>query len=168
MKEIKDKDKKITVGCPYCTKDIPYDAGECPWCGTSFGSQTMKLLKSFVAEAVPEAFETQRKEDRVPKKLRIIYSSAKELVNSYLYNLGLGGLFIHTNYLCKPGTRFDLKIALPNGEKEVDVQCEVTWVRKQEVQTDKEKLPPGIGVKFLNLSPAKKKVLEKFLRQFTS
>lgn len=160
---MEEKKKKLKVGCPYCTKEIFFDAVQCPWCGTSFGSKTMELLRSFANEGEGEAFDERRKEDRVPKKLKIAYSSPKALVNSYISNLGLGGLFIQTDQPLDKGSRFDLKISLPDGEKDLEVHCEVTWIRKEEKVTQKAKLPPGMGVRFLNFSPEDKKRIEKIL-----
>ncbi|RLA94526.1 MAG: hypothetical protein DRG25_02305 [Deltaproteobacteria bacterium] len=165
MKNSQNKKKSSKPACPYCTKEIAADAIQCPWCGTSYGSQTLKLLKSFVRESSLEVKKERRKHDRVPRKFKITYPSPQALINSYLSNISLGGVFIKTKHPLDPGARFILKIFLPDGGKELEVNCEVAWIRTEEKETPKEKLPPGMGIKFLDLSPEGKKRINQILRQ---
>ena len=168
MKNSKGKKEKLKFGCPYCTREIAYDADRCPWCGTSFGSSTMRILRSFVKGATLEKSEERRKDDRVPKKFKIAYSSPQALTKSYLSNISRGGVFIKTNHPMDRGTRFDLKISLPDGEKQLEVSCEVAWVRLKEQVTSKEKFSPGMGIKFLNLSPEGRGRIERILHKAES
>ena len=57
------------------------------------------------------------------------------------------------------GTRLQVKINLPNGEKELELNCAVVWIRKKEIRTSSGKFPSGMGVKFLSISPEDKKRL---------
>ncbi len=57
------------------------------------------------------------------------------------------------------GARLYVKINLTNGEKDLELNCEVVWIRKKEISTPSGKFPSGMGVKFLNLSPEDKKRL---------
>jgi hypothetical protein len=47
----------------------------------------------------------------------------------------------------------------------LEVNCEVAWIRTEEKETSKEKLPPGMEIKFLDLSPEGKKRINQILRQ---
>lgn len=166
MGEKDSKHGKQKAGCPYCTKEIPENALHCPWCGVSFGSHTMAILRTF--QEVPPGSEDaldRRIEDRIPKKYRIAYTTPQALVNSYLHNISLGGVFVRTSNPLDPGTKLSLKITLPDAGKELEVECEVTWVRKEEQQAPEGLLPPGMGVKFLNLAPEGQERIERILRQ---
>ena len=57
-----------------------------------------------------------------------------------------------------------VKINLPNGEKDLELNCEVVWIRKKEISTPSGKFPSGMGVKFLNLSPEDKKKIERVIK----
>ena len=162
--EDKKKDNKSVAGCPYCTKLIPSDAGECPFCGTNFGSQTIRILRSVVNQALFDSDEDRRGVDRIPKKFKIAYNSGNTVIHSYLTNIGVGGVFIPTDHPMDPGSRLHAKISLPNGENDLEINCEVVWIRKQEMITPSGKFPSGMGVRFLNLSPEDKKKIERILK----
>jgi len=160
-----EKNSKSVAGCPYCTKPIPSDAGQCPYCGTNFGSQTIRILRSVVNQALFDADEDRRGvDDRIPKKFKIVYNSGNTLIHSYLGNIGVGGVFIPTDHPMDSGTRLHVKINLPNGEKDLEVNCEVVWIRKQEISTPSGKFPSGMGVRFLNLSPEDKRKIERVIK----
>jgi len=159
-----EKKKKSVAGCPYCTKPLPHDADQCPYCGTNFGSQTVNILRSVVNQALFDSDEDRREIDRIPKKIKIVYDYGNTLIQGYLGNIGVGGVFIPAAHPMDPGTRVHAQINLPNGEKILEVNCEVVWVRKQEISTSSGKFPSGMGVKFLNLSPEHKKNIEFLLK----
>jgi type IV pilus assembly protein PilZ len=160
----KDKKSKSVAGCPYCTKPLPQDAEQCPYCGTNFGSQTVNILRSVVNQALFDAEEDRRGVDRIPKKFKMVYNAGTALIHSYLGNIGVGGVFIPTDHPMESGTRLRAKLSLPDGEKDLEVICEVVWIRTQEVRTPSGKFPTGMGVKFLNLSPEDKKRIEHALK----
>lgn len=159
------REEKPKAGCPYCTQAIPQNALHCPSCGVSFGSHTMAILRTFQKGLGSEDDTGRRIEDRVPRKYRIAYTTPQALVNSYLYNISVGGVFVRTSNPLEPGSKLSLKITLPDAGKELEVDCEVTWVRKEEQKAPEGLLPSGMGVKFLNLSPEGKERIEKILRQ---
>lgn len=155
----------VTVVCPYCTREIAPDARQCPWCGTTYGSETLQLIRRLVHKAAEEADEERRVFDRVPKRYRIVYPSAKTLKESYLANIGRGGVFIRTSHPLHRGARFNLKIHLPDGGAELEVFCEVMWSHAMEWRSAERVFPPGMGVKFLNLSSDAEARIGKLLRE---
>jgi hypothetical protein len=58
-----------------------------------------------------------------------------------------------------------LKIFLPDGGAEVEVSCEVMWSHAMEWKSAERTFPPGMGVKFLNLSPEAEERIERLLRE---
>jgi len=157
--------KGMKVHCPYCTKEIARDEIQCPTCGTTYGLETLLLVKSAVKDIM--LGHPQRKYDRVPKKYAITYTTPKTLVRNYLSNIGQGGVFIQTNEPLDRREKVNLKIFLPDGGKEVDVFGEVAWSRKIAKVTPKGRYPQGMGVKFLRLARNDKDRISKILRQPT-
>ncbi|MFH0813172.1 MAG: TIGR02266 family protein [Pseudomonadota bacterium] len=160
--------EKFSIACPYCTRTVPADAKECPGCGTSYGSETIRLIRNVTEGPVPGSINERRQYDRVPKKFKIAYSSAQALVSSYLFDIGLGGVFLKTDHPLERGARINLKILLPDGGEELEVSGEVVWTRSEEMVASKEKAPPGMGIKFLNLSPEGRKRINSVLKQAKS
>ena len=153
-----------SFACPYCTKEVPLDVSSCPACGVSYGSETIQLVKSFTKKTVLGEAENKRKDDRVKKKYRVSYQSLSSFVDCYLDNMGKGGLFIKTNGPLGRGTQFQLKVFLPDGKEELDVLCEVVWACTPEMAANEGNVDPGMGVRFLNLSPAGKSRISKILK----
>ena len=156
---------KYTIPCPYCTRNLPIDAKYCPWCGTSYGSETIRLLRSVVRDVLAEGIDERRVYDRVPKDFDVRYSSAEGEVSSNLSDIGLGGAFINADPPLATGACFNLRIQLPDGGKEIEVTSEVVWTRAKEGITAKGRAPAGMGIKFLNLSPQDKERIRRVLVQ---
>lgn len=160
-----DHGRKYTIPCPYCTRNLPIDAKYCPWCGTSYGSETIRLLRSVVRGVLAEGIDERRVYDRVPKDFKVRYSSAEGEVSSNLSDIGLGGAFINAAPPLATGACFNLRIQLPDGGKEIEVTSEVVWTRAKEGITAKGKAPAGMGIKFLNLSSHDKERIRRVLVQ---
>jgi len=142
----------VKLFCPYCTKEIDQNTLQCPFCGTSYASETIQLLTEIVKAAAEEDFSERRRFIRIPKRFKLVYSTSKAFVEHYLSNIGQGGVFIPTNALLDVGTQCDVKIFLPDGKEGIEVFCEVAWQQKEEVVTPEGISLAGMGVKFLNLS----------------
>lgn len=143
----------MSLYCPFCTKDIKLEMAQCHTCGKSFGAETRKLIRTLVEEVPREWPDERRKCARAHKTFKIVYRSPISFVNHYLSDISAGGLFIKTGTPLDVGETFDLKLFLPNGGKELLVACEVVWVHAEEDGTTNGNHPPGMGVRFLDLSP---------------
>lgn len=160
--------KNRKTHCPYCTKEISGDDIACPECAAAFGEETLLVTKGLVEEALKGFDEVQRRYDRVPKKFRISYSSPTALIRSYLLDIGKGGVFIKTNNPLKTKEMVSLKIMLPDGGKELKVNGEVVRSIEKKHLTPKGKYPPGMGIKFLNLSKEGTERINRVLTQSPS
>jgi uncharacterized protein (TIGR02266 family) len=109
-------------------------------------------LLQFNRTSYKEYSEERRKQARVAKRLKVAYATPKEFVDRYIFNLSVGGLFIETKEPLSQGELLNLKIFLPDKGEELDVTGEVIWSSRQGKITPERKYPPGMGVKFLNLS----------------
>jgi len=156
----------MKIYCPYCTKEIKANEIVCPSCTTAYGEETLVLTRRLVEESVqksdPRLF---RKYDRVPKKFKVTYTSPKAFVDSYLFDIGKGGVFIKTNNPLKRGEKISLKISLPDGKKELEVLGQVAWSSEKKHRTLLGKYPPGMGITFLNISVEDKERIQQVLKQ---
>ena len=144
--------KEMGLFCPSCFKEITPETTECQRCGYVFGPDTIDLLTDGIKEVLREDPDERRNHARVPRKFKVIFSNPKAFVNSYLFNISTGGLFVKTNEPPNQGEIINLKIILPDKKKGLEVLGEVIWFIREERVTAKGKFPPGMGVKFLNLS----------------
>ena len=58
--------------CPYCAKEIPDTEIRCPSCGTTYGFETLMLLKSVVKAAVEGHPTEARHHQRINKRFKIV------------------------------------------------------------------------------------------------
>ena len=158
-------DQGFRIVCPYCTKEISPGSNHCTECGTTYGSDTLKILRNLTDKPDSADVKEQRNEDRVPKKFKISFANPEVLQDHYLTNISTGGIFIETPKPFMRGARFDLRVFLPDGEQAVDVYCEVVWAQNQERVIDKRLYPPGMGIKFLNLTPEGRNRIDSLLRR---
>jgi Tfp pilus assembly protein PilZ len=63
------------------------------------------------------------------------------------------------------GEEFFLKLQLPGIADPLKISCEVVWSRKP---GDYEKGPPGMGVKFHEMSANERQILDKYLKEITA
>jgi len=155
----------VKLFCPYCTKEIDQGTLQCPFCGTSYASETIQLLTEIVKVAAEDGISERRQFIRVPKKFKLVYSTSKAFVEHYLSNIGEGGVFIPTNSPLEVGTQCNVKIVLPDGKEEIEIFCEVVWQQNEKVVTPDGTSLAGMGVKFLNLSPEGKERIDTLCKE---
>lgn len=112
----------------------------------------MLLLRRIARESPRRDTNEHRREARIPKTLRVSYSTRTGNVGVVISNLSVGGLFIKTNDPLSKDEKTDLVIFLPDKKKKLEVTGKVVWASREERVTPEGKLPPGMGVKFLNPS----------------
>jgi uncharacterized protein (TIGR02266 family) len=156
---------KMSLFCPFCTREITLDAAECPWCGTSFGSDTRKFIRRVVGDLLDEDPGKTAAPCKTTRTFRIAFPTPRTLERSYIFEGESGGLYIRTDNPPPQGERFRLKIRLPNGERDLEVWCEVVWSQRGENGTSAERHGPGMGVKFLDISQDGKKAIMTILCQ---
>jgi uncharacterized protein (TIGR02266 family) len=105
-----------------------------------------------------------RSEVRATKSLSLTFKDRQAFVRAYATNISSGGLFIKTERPLPRGEEFFLKLQLPDIEEPLKISCEVVWSRKP---TDYEKGPPGMGVKFRQMSGKDRQILDEYLKEVT-
>jgi type IV pilus assembly protein PilZ len=93
---------------------------------------------------------------RISQSFKVSYSSPEAFINSYLFDISTGGIFVKTDSPMDKGETISLKIFLPDGDKEMEALGEVVWSNKDKRVTPERTFPPGMGVKFLKLSTENK------------
>jgi len=104
---------------------------------------------------------TSRKGARVQKALSLTFKDRQSLVKAYTHNITKGGLFIGTQHLLKKGEQFLLNLQLPGLSGPMKVKCEVMWTRQQ---SDTEKRPSGMGVKFCEMTKKDLQIMNQYLK----
>jgi uncharacterized protein (TIGR02266 family) len=104
---------------------------------------------------------TSRKQDRVQKTLSLSFKDPQSFVKAYTDNISKGGLFLRTERPLKEGEQFLLKLQLPELSEPMEINCESVWTREQ---SDTEKRPSGMGVKFCEMTARDNKILNQYLQ----
>ena len=108
----------------------------------------------------------RREGERVSGKISISFKKAGDLFKSYITNFGEGGLFIHTKKNLPVGSLLDLEFSLPDSNQAIKTKGRVVWIRPQEIST--KKMPPGMGIQFIDMDPNDKKLIKNYLAKFGS
>ena len=155
----------MKIGCPYCTAHIDEDASECYRCGASFGDETQRVIMRQKRREPNKGASKRRKYDRVQINLEVIYSTAEAFAKRYLADIGIGGVFIMAEKPLSVDTEFLLKLSIPDGKKDMKIHCIVSWRRKREaISREGKRLPSGMGVKFLELTPEDRERIHKIVK----
>ena len=126
-----------------------------------FRSILVAVVKRF-KDLIDRACEfSSRKETRVQKTLSLMFKDRKSFIKAYTGNISKGGLFIMTERPLNQGEQFLLKLQLPDLPEPIKVNCEVSWVREQ---SDIEKRPPGMGVKFSKMTKRDNQILNQYFQ----
>lgn len=139
---------------------------------TSLDEEINKLSGYFrtILVAVVKRFRTlidracefsSRKEARAQKSLSLSFKDRQSFIKAYTDNISKGGLFIRTERPLREGEKFLLKMQLPDLSEPTKLDCEVAWTREQ---SDTEKRPSGMGVKFCEMSKQDSQILNRYVQ----
>ena len=116
-----------------------------------------RALGRYLHPNLPHRHADRRQSVRVPIRLAVCFRSEGELVSSYMTNLSRGGLFVATDTPCDIGTRIHLSIEIEESGEKLDLSGQVVSTGMgADLQTGRS----GMGVKFLDVSPAARKRLD--------
>jgi uncharacterized protein (TIGR02266 family) len=101
-----------------------------------------------------------RSSSRIPLQTQVDLSSDSNVFTGFSTNLSEGGVFVATLNLLPVGTAVDLTFSLP-GKVRISVQGEVRWTREVDDRTPD--VFPGVGVRFVDLSPEAAQALHRFV-----
>jgi CRP/FNR family transcriptional regulator, cyclic AMP receptor protein len=104
---------------------------------------------------------SSRKEVRAQKTLSLTYKDSQAFMRAFTGNMSSSGLFLKTQNPLTEGEHFLLKLQLPDIPEPMRISCEVVWARKHFEASDK--MPAGMGVKFVEMSKKDRDTLNVFL-----
>jgi uncharacterized protein (TIGR02266 family) len=109
------------------------------------------------------AHPSQRREhSRVAVELDVSLGSDHNFYAGFAENVSAGGLFIATHMLQPVGERIEFRVNLPGASNVVRGLGEVRWVRDY---CESSNVPPGMGLRFINLAPGSEELIAEFLAQ---
>ena len=105
--------------------------------------------------------EDRREHERFETSIAVDYASGETFLFAYLQNISEMGIFIRTDHPSPVGSRLRLRFQVEHGEP-LTLDGEVTWINPLRASGDN--LNPGMGVRFIELSPDKREEVVGLVR----
>lgn len=98
------------------------------------------------------------------RTISLSFANVKGFLTEYSANISVAGMFVRSPRPSLPGTVLDLELCLFDGLKLIRGSATVVWAREADLGPEQ---PAGMGVRFLKLDPASRRlvhwVVEKHL-----
>jgi type IV pilus assembly protein PilZ len=104
----------------------------------------------------------RREHRRVLVSMEVDYRCDKTFLFAYITDLSAMGIFIQTSDPHPPGTSLNLRFQ-PAGGPQLDVEGRVIWVNPARKH---DSINPGMGVQFVDLTPAQREQIKALVRTF--
>jgi uncharacterized protein (TIGR02266 family) len=102
----------------------------------------------------------RRINSRIPVSLEVTFDSGEQVLSSYLFDIGEGGIFIGTPDPLEEGSPIRLCFHLPDMSNSLLVMGTVIWR-----QGSGDSSRPGMGIKFDDISSNDRERLDAFLME---
>lgn len=102
----------------------------------------------------------RREHARCRVELDVSLGSDHNFYAGFVENLSVGGVFVATHALRAIGEDVEFTVHLPGGMGSVHGVGEVRWIREY---SDRSNVPPGMGVRFVELQPGGIESIQQFL-----
>lgn len=103
-------------------------------------------------------------ETKVSGTVKISFKSESDFFRAYIGNLAKGGLFVKTGKILPVDTLLNVEFSLPNRNQVIHTTGKVAWSRSKDKSS--EKIPPGMGIQFIDINPEDEKLLKKYIESF--
>ena len=107
----------------------------------------------------------RRRFERVLVDLEVDYKCEDTFLFAYITDISAMGIFVQTNSPEPAGTRLNLRFTPPGMGEALELEGEVIWVNPYR-PGDRENLNPGMGIKFVDLTPELRQRLTEFVKTF--
>ena len=104
----------------------------------------------------------RREHQRVLVSMEVDYRCDDTFLFAYITDLSIMGIFIQTTNPHPPGTVLNLRFK-PPGHPQIDVEGRVIWINPPRKH---DSINPGMGVEFVDLSPAQREQIKELVRTF--
>lgn len=111
-------------------------------------------------EVVTPPSENRRRQDRFSVELEISLETEHNFYAGFVENLSNAGLFIATHVVRPIGSHVEFSIVIGDDAEPIKGLGEVRWIRQYSDTSDAH---PGMGLRFLEVSPEGRKRIEQFL-----
>ena len=111
-------------------------------------------------DVVATPSENRRRQDRFSVELEISLETEHNFYAGFVENLSNAGLFIATHVVRPIGSHVEFSIVIGDDAEPIKGLGEVRWIRQFSDTSDAH---PGMGLRFLELSPEGRKRIEQFL-----
>ncbi len=108
------------------------------------------------------AGEQQRQDPRAVVDLEVRYRSAQEFKAAYSTNISGGGLFIRTQQPLPLNQPLRIRFSLPGLSRYLVIHAVVVWTNPH---PSRSSYPSGMGVKFVDLDPAVKEIISRYVKE---
>ena len=109
----------------------------------------------------PAGTGERRSYERVPVEWKVDFQSGETFLYSHITNISAMGIFVYSTAPLPVGSPLTLRFA-PPGEEPMELAGEVAWVNPYREQG--ENTNPGMGVRFVELSPEQRERLVELVR----
>ena len=107
--------------------------------------------------------EHLRQHQRVNLEVEVNMSSENNFYAGITNNVSEGGVFVATYTPPARGTVIEMQLKLPNAPDTFPVKGMVMWVRDIDAADVGDGTPPGIGIKWTDISPQCLQAITKFV-----
>jgi len=104
----------------------------------------------------------RREHQRVLVSMEVDYRCDETFLFAYITDVSAMGIFIQTSDPLPPGTLLNLRFKPPGGAQ-MDVEGRVIWVNPPRKH---DSINPGMGVQFVDLTPAQREQIKVLVRTF--
>jgi uncharacterized protein (TIGR02266 family) len=116
---------------------------------------------TFSIEPDPSTSDNRRQQARYSVDLDVTMSSDHNFYAGFAENISSGGLFVATHIKRPKGDRLEIVINIPGHPEPIRATGEVRWLRDY---SEHSNVPPGLGVRFVELPEHDVKIIENFLK----
>ena len=103
-------------------------------------------------------------ETKVSGTIRVSFKSESDFFRAYIGNLAKGGLFVKMGKVLPVDTFLNVEFSLPNSNHLIHTSGKVVWTRSKDKSSDK--IPPGMGIQFMDIDPEDEKLLKKYIESY--
>jgi uncharacterized protein (TIGR02266 family) len=129
---------------------------------TESSEQRLSHEVSIVALSETPTTQNRRVHSRFAVELDVSISSDHNFYAGFTENLSAGGIFVATHVLKPEGSRVELSMFLPGSSEPIRGKGEVRWIRPF---NERSNVPPGMGIRFVELDPGAEESIKRFLAE---
>jgi len=107
----------------------------------------------------------RRQWQRVLVDLQVDYGEQDNYLFAYIKDISATGIFIKTEKPEEAGTQLNLRFTPADGGEALELEGEVIWVNEYR-PGHPANLNPGMGVRFIGLTPEQRHRLDQFVKTF--